>query len=96
MEKQKQPIHRCSVCRYYTPFYIKKDTCFERINNGYCKECCQIEDHNNTCDKWESKPYWYYSRKYTTERVLRDLTAHLMAISKILQEEKDETDKNRR
>ncbi len=93
MSVEKQPEHKCNICSHYKPFYIKKETCFEKTRNGYCDKCEQIKDHFETCDCWNGKSCRWLSRKWTTERVLKELMFHLMAIRKILQEERDEKNK---
>lgn len=96
MENENQNTHRCNRCGNYTAFYIMKDSCFEKVNCGLCRKCNQIKDRFETCDKWKSTSRWLGVRTQVTERALRDMTTHLMAICKILQEEKDEKDKSRR
>lgn len=96
MEEKKQPEHKCNVCRFYDPFYIKKDTCFEKLKDGYCRNCKEIKNRFDGCEEWEIKPYWYFRRKLTTERVLKDILFHLMAIREIIRKEENEKNKSKR
>lgn len=87
---EKEIKHRCSVCSFYESFYFKKDTRFDKAKDGYCGMCKQIKDRNETCDSWVYKSRRLFGRKWTTERVLKEIMFHLIAISQILQEDKDE------
>ncbi|MDE7440005.1 MAG: hypothetical protein K2N23_05825 [Clostridia bacterium] len=95
MEKENQNKHRCNICKFYDPFYIKKETCFEKLKDGYCNMCKQLKNHKETCEQWINKSYWLLSRKKTTERVLKDILFHLMAVAQILREEEYEKNKNK-
>ena len=92
MEEKKQPEHKCNLCRFYEPFYVKKETCFEKLKDGYCRKCEQTKDHFDGCGQWEYRPRWRSGRKRTTERALNDIMFHLMAIREIIRQ--DENEKN--
>lgn len=96
MEEKKQPEHKCNICWYYTPFYVKKETCFEKLKDGYCRKCEQSKNHFDGCGQWKYGPHRRMGSKRIIERVLRDMLEHLAAISQILQEYNDESNKSER
>lgn len=90
--RKRPPEHICRNCNFYKAFYIKKDTCFEKLKDGYCKVCDKIKDGCGTCERWKAQRN-RESSKWMCRKVFSEVVFHLTAIKQLVREYKDERDK---
>ncbi len=81
--RRKPPEHICGKCGYYIAFYIKKETCFERLKDGYCNQCEKIKEGNETCGQWKTR-YERDSSKWKCTPIFKELIFHLTAIKTLI------------
>lgn len=89
--RRKPPEHICDKCQFYNAFYIKKDTCFEKLKDGYCEAYDKIKEGNETCGQWKTQ-YIRECDKWNSRPIIRDLIFHLTAIKTLIKERNDEWD----
>ena len=87
----KEENKHCYGCKYYSPYYTKGYTQFDRCDIGLCtKKKATVEKHE-CCEKYVCMYYGRINRKQAALSALAEHVNVLHEIKQILEEDDEET-----